>query len=416
MAFETYGLSVDDPLANEEDSELIIRTFMLYFLLPSTQSMKSDGARLRRLLPKAHLTYMGWNDTMIWVDDLKEAIKYEDRMERNPFVKRSGDYLDFPSLVRLAERVTNDIGKLQDIECKDLKHALMDLEDSGRRDGRVALGSFYGPALANMDTFFKESPEFLRHLGALDESDPNMPSVIVPNMVYARSNCLAASGVFHSLCCINDCDALMESLELRIASPAASPGLVAELVADLPSDTVAAPRNLSDSLRRKLYLIADQHGGRVPLHGRLFSQWMHHAFPYECPQPFGSGDLEAPMTGREWREIRKMDPQAPRGVMQTYAYQLKNTTSHGGAQDELNEAKMQWVEEEELLSEFALQKPLELKTMLRSVLCVLALLGLVWSLGSELLDFMRTAACLRGEGVKGSVSRGEPCSVMSYCI
>merc|ERR1712203_151284 len=30
---------------------------------------------------------------------------------------------------------------------------------------------------------------------------------------------------------------------------------------------------------------ATRHGGHVPIHGRLFAQWMHFAFPLECPYP-----------------------------------------------------------------------------------------------------------------------------------
>merc|ERR1719387_1072567 len=40
-----------------------------------------------------------------------------------------------------------------------------------------------------------------------------------------------------------------------------------------------------DNLRSKLEEIAAKGNGRVPLHGRLFSQWLHYAFPYECPYP-----------------------------------------------------------------------------------------------------------------------------------
>merc|ERR1719498_1383851 len=31
--------------------------------------------------------------------------------------------------------------------------------------------------------------------------------------------------------------------------------------------------------------VAEVHGGQVPLHGRLFAQWMHHAYPRECSYP-----------------------------------------------------------------------------------------------------------------------------------
>lgn len=49
----------------------------------------------------------------------------------------------------------------------------------------------------------------------------------------------------------------------------------------MASDTVAAPRELSEGLRVRLQEVAALHGGKVPIHGRLFAQWMHHAFPRE---------------------------------------------------------------------------------------------------------------------------------------
>merc|ERR1719362_238558 len=52
---------------------------------------------------------------------------------------------------------------------------------------------------------------------------------------------------------------------------------------------VQAPRNLSAAQLGRLDEIAAVHGGRVPLHGRLFAQWMHHAYPRECRFPHESG-------------------------------------------------------------------------------------------------------------------------------
>merc|ERR1719493_280115 len=87
----------------------------------------------------------------------------------------------------------------------------------------------------------------------------------------------------------------MARLERDIADSVASAEKVAELVATLPSDTVSAPRNISVPMRRRLDDIAGRHGGSIPLHGRLFAQWMHHAFPNECPFPHMSGSLESPL-------------------------------------------------------------------------------------------------------------------------
>merc|ERR1719210_43724 len=59
------------------------------------------------------------------------------------------------------------------------------------------------------------------------------------------------------------------------------------------SDTVHAPRNLSSALLARLDEIAEHHAGQVALHGRLFAQWMHHAYPRECPFPHIAGSTEA---------------------------------------------------------------------------------------------------------------------------
>merc|ERR1719375_126261 len=43
------------------------------------------------------------------------------------------------------------------------------------------------------------------------------------------------------------------------------------------------------ALRRRLQEVADHHEGRVPIHGRLFAQWLHHVYPHECSYPHMSG-------------------------------------------------------------------------------------------------------------------------------
>merc|ERR1719210_1097048 len=100
-------------------------------------------------------------------------------------------------------------------------------------------------------------------------------------------NCLSASE-FYASCCMNECDGILERSESRVAAPSAEPARIAEIVSSLPSDTVDAPRNLSAALLARLDEIALTHG-RVSLHGRLFAQWMHHAYPRECPFPHASG-------------------------------------------------------------------------------------------------------------------------------
>merc|ERR1719343_1675177 len=44
-------------------------------------------------------------------------------------------------------------------------------------------------------------------------------------------------------------------------------------------------------LRAQLQEIAQANHGKVPLHGRLFAQWLHFVFPTECPFPHKSNSI-----------------------------------------------------------------------------------------------------------------------------
>merc|ERR1712085_117007 len=163
---------------------------------------------------------------------------------------------------------------------------LVEMDHQGT--GRVLLRDFYSGFQHDPLHLFAESVDYLRNLGALDDRDPTRVSVVIPNYIISKTNCLSASG-FYSICCFNECEGLTRNLEIVIAAPSGTPARIAEVISSLPSDTVDAPRNLSSALLGRLDEIAKHHGGEVPLYGRLFSQFMHHAFPRECPFPHVSG-------------------------------------------------------------------------------------------------------------------------------
>merc|ERR1719387_922085 len=126
------------------------------------------------------------------------------------------------------------------------------------------------------------------------------PKVRIANYVAGPSNCIASS-TYYSVCCLSDCESLRNELEGKIQAPLASPEHVAAVVGNLSSSTVDAPRDLPQALTDKLQTIADRHSGEVPLHGRLFTQWMHYAFPNECPYPH-IAESQAALTAVHWRE------------------------------------------------------------------------------------------------------------------
>jgi len=182
------------------------------------------------------------------------------------------------------------------VECDALTNTLAEMAWKG--SGRVPLSTFY-TAGQHSRWNFRQPVEYLRHIGALDESNPRRPSVVIPNYVYSSNNCLASSSFF-SVCCTNKCERLMSHVEREIAAPIASPQRLAEVVSALPSDFVDAPRELPVSMLSRLSEMAEFHGdGKVPLHGRLFAQWMHHAYPQECPFPH-SVRGQSTLTPEEW--------------------------------------------------------------------------------------------------------------------
>merc|ERR1719502_2312607 len=58
------------------------------------------------------------------------------------------------------------------------------------------------------------------------------------------------------------------------------------------SATMPSNRTLASWLHHRLDEIAKHHGGLVPLHGRLFAQWLHYAYPRECNFPHAAGTID----------------------------------------------------------------------------------------------------------------------------
>jgi len=281
MVYDVHLKPVDEIMPREQADE-VLSTYLMTFLLANNLTAKSREQLMlkRQLFAKK---YKGYDVVHEW------------------FVGTTAERLGNASQAdfKLVSEVVHDVGEkfhtFNDIECDDLRSTLRSVES--RKPGRVRLSAFY-----NMTRFthwrFTEKAEYLKTLGALDDTDPRNPSVIIANYVMARPNCLEASNLY-AVCCRNSCEDLISHLEREIGVEKATPAWIAELVAALPSETVKAPRELSPTLLERLDQIALHHGGEVPLHGRLFSQWMHHAYPRECPFPHETGSIN-PQTADEW--------------------------------------------------------------------------------------------------------------------
>jgi len=143
-------------------------------------------------------------------------------------------------------------------------------------------------------------------------------------------------------------------------------------VAALGSSTVQAPRNLNAPLLYRLNEIAEGHGGTVPLHGRLFAQWMHHAYPRECPFPHVSG-TKNPQTPSEWIE------ENGHHSLQTSTWEMQRIVDDARAAAPVNNTdtrpkELMWHHEEELVA--AIQRAPESGGSIRSyVRCIVLLVA-----------------------------------------
>merc|ERR1719414_2872685 len=278
-----------------------------------------------------------WEDYKVWAHDLRLTVELEQN-RRFPFGQPSID-----SLAETSREMGDRFGTYLNFQCQSIKSKLMDLEYKGT--GRVRLAEYYSGAATGLWNFH-ESVDYLRALGALDESNPSHPSVIISNLILSPSNCVNTSN-YYSVCCLNECEGLMSTLEQAIGAPTAKPEQIAGVIAGLPSETMDSPGLLQALQMQRLEEIAAQHGGSVPLHGRLFAQWMHHMYPRECPYPH-LADTTNPISPDEW--IKKVgNNEASDEEMQRYSMKQVNFEESAPTLASAAIEELPWLAVEELV-------------------------------------------------------------------
>merc|ERR1712150_124480 len=157
-----------------------------------------------RAFGKIAKMYPSWNGTKNYIHNVAA-----------PFAVSHTGIVSITQARDTMEEIDEKFGRWQNHECLTMKNQLIKMEDHGT--GRVRLADFYGKALGGTWQFMESVP-YLRKNGALDESKPNNPRVIIPNYVNGLSNCLGASQ-YHLLCCISECEALLGAVEAGLGKP-----------------------------------------------------------------------------------------------------------------------------------------------------------------------------------------------------
>jgi len=263
----------------------VLRSYLLLFR--QGQSANLYDVNLHRSIKSRYSTKAGWHEIVAYEQDVQHDHDFNNRMTTNPFVTR---LYSFEEASQMVINLAEGYGKWQNTDCRDMKEHLMGLDSRGT--GRIPLDVFYRSDSGSAFEF-TESREYLRDVGALDESLKNNPSVLIANYLAGPSNCIA-SNAYYSVCCLSECEHLMNEIEAHVKGPLAMPQQLLSMLSNMSSTTVDAPRTFSKDMINRLSQISDQNEGTVPIHGRLFGQWLHYAFPFECPLPMSAQSALTP--------------------------------------------------------------------------------------------------------------------------
>jgi len=325
---------------DHQDLFNVIESYMVRWMVGDDDKTHAYLMRNRTLLGQV---LPHWNAISNFANGMIKSMEYSRQRSAEPghgLVAMTQKY-SFDDAHEAVGKITKSFASFWETECQTIKASLLAFDKSGT--GRVRLSDFYG-ANSDGEWRFGESEEYLRELGALDESSPWLgKQVIVPNYIQGASNCIVSTP-YYFVCCVNECESVLNEIEETTGAPIGEPDEILRVLATL-TNFDDEPLKLAGALTTQLQRIADTHGGKVPLHGRLFAQWLHYVFPRECPFPHKSGTSTF---------------SAPLEFGENYLASTQDVASHAASRDssvrsEQEEAQWmsQWSEEEELIADYS---------------------------------------------------------------
>jgi hypothetical protein len=384
QAYAAASQSTTSSLSHKSLSA-ILENYMVYWLMGDDQEGIEMLMKNRTLLTRA---FPHWGQLVAFAEGQLKTLEFA-RQSSGQKNALSGEF-SFDDSHAVVGGITKSFSSFWESECASMKAQLVEMDTLGT--GRVKLSKFYGTGL-DADWRFGESESYLRELGALDETSRWLgKQVIIPNYMQAASNCIVSTA-HYLVCCVNECESLLGEIEQAIGSSVATPSELLAVVGNMTSQTTidddAAPM-LKGSLTSQLEDIGRKNGGVVPLHGRLFAQWLHYTFPRECPFPHKTGTATS-STPSEFGDSYL----AQKEDMQRHAESDKETPA--SFHETEGEWMSQWSHEEELMVEYSgiLHAPWEG----RGFLLMLGMLALL------LVGLYSGAVGIGNVVVKGKVAR-----------
>jgi len=224
--------SITDGLSLSETMD-VLSSYLIVSMFDGSTDKKQHNFDKKYI----NLRYPHWDTSFLFLTDIAGSDIFQRSPSSNPFVEEQR--FNFQDLTRMGERVSEEFGPWTDHECHEMKDHLMERDVYG--SGRVKLADFYRKSKDGAWQFTEQS-EYLRQLGALDESSSSVgPQVLIPNYITGMNNCVT-SAPYYSICCLNECDQIYQHLEAVIPASTARPAEIIKAVEGMPqSSEIGAP-------------------------------------------------------------------------------------------------------------------------------------------------------------------------------
>merc|ERR1712194_493236 len=322
-----------------------------------------------------------WQEVKFMVEGSVVATDYAKRSALQQGNTRSlfSDIRGFEDALETAGHIGRHFSSFWNEQCEATKDSLVALDTTGT--GRVKLSDFYG-ANHGGEWRFGESEAYLRELGVLDEtSSVHGKQVLIANYLQGTSNCIVMRQ-HYLICCANECETILADIEEAVGAPMADVDSVVNVVGNMTDDADDYVI-LSEALKNRLEQLARRHGGKVPLHGRLFAQWLHYVFPRDCVFPHTSGAVAVVTPGQFGAEYLVTEDEMKKVAQEVHEEvimrDLAGLSQVGNVSLDSVSWMTQWSEDEELLTDYSeLRGRKEEHLLAVSGLAVVAMVA-VWS-------------------------------------
>jgi len=320
----------------------ILEAYIVHWMMGEDQDGINVLMKNRTLLETA---FPHWENLKGFVGGRVSALNFQRML--HPAAGNGASLLaqqySFDDAHRVVGGITQTFQSYWESECESMKEGLVEMDTMGT--GRVHLSDFYQAGLKD-EWRFGESEAYLREMGTLDESAMwHGKQVIIANYLQGASNCIVTTSHYR-VCCANPCEDILADIEADIGSSMAPPARIFELIGNM-TDADDEPVPVSPALAAQLRRVADQYDGKVPLHGRLFGQWLHYVFPYDCPFPHKSGSVSMASP------VEFGDFIAKKKDMRKQVRENKNMGLNETQAESL--FMSQWSEEDELFADYSME-------------------------------------------------------------